>query len=136
MPIEIAGPVEVVEKTVIVEVQNVDNAVRTTEVSKEPRGLQGYSAYDIAVKNGFQGTELEWLDTLTGETVTFEYELSGTEFILSESEIPFKIGSISIFILNPDGKEVSVVTIWKEDRVIIESNLPLDDHKLVIRKIL
>ena len=31
--------------------------------------LRGYSAYDIAVANGFDGTEEEWLETLKGERV-------------------------------------------------------------------
>lgn len=31
-------------------------------------GQNGLSAYEIAVKNGFDGTEKEWLDSLTGET--------------------------------------------------------------------
>lgn len=30
-------------------------------------GSQGLSAYDIAVKNGFQGTERQWLASLKGE---------------------------------------------------------------------
>lgn len=29
--------------------------------------LRGYSAYEIAVQNGFQGTEEEWLESLRGE---------------------------------------------------------------------
>lgn len=29
-------------------------------------GLDGLSAYQIAVNNGFIGTEQEWLDSLTG----------------------------------------------------------------------
>lgn len=29
--------------------------------------LNGESAYDIAVKNGFVGTEAEWLESLRGE---------------------------------------------------------------------
>lgn len=29
--------------------------------------LRGESAYNIAVKNGFVGTEAEWLDSLIGE---------------------------------------------------------------------
>lgn len=29
--------------------------------------LKGESAYQIAVKNGFQGTEIEWLASLKGE---------------------------------------------------------------------
>lgn len=31
-------------------------------------GADGLSAYEIAVKNGFKGTEEEWLDSLQGET--------------------------------------------------------------------
>lgn len=31
-------------------------------------GLKGKSAYEIAVDNGFQGTEKEWLLSLRGET--------------------------------------------------------------------
>jgi hypothetical protein len=30
-------------------------------------GKDGQSAYDIAVKNGFKGTEAEWLDSLKGD---------------------------------------------------------------------
>ena len=31
-------------------------------------GTNGLSAYEIAVKNGFKGTEEEWLESLQGET--------------------------------------------------------------------
>ena len=31
-------------------------------------GLEGDSAYDVAVANGFVGTEAEWLESLVGET--------------------------------------------------------------------
>lgn len=37
------------------------------EVEDESVNLQGYSAYEIAVMNGFEGTEQEWLDSLKGE---------------------------------------------------------------------
>lgn len=30
------------------------------------KGERGYSAYEIAVKNGFEGTEEEWLESLIG----------------------------------------------------------------------
>ena len=32
-----------------------------------PRGEKGYSAYEVAVKNGYTGTETEWLATLKGD---------------------------------------------------------------------
>lgn len=31
-----------------------------------PQGTAGYSAYDIAVQNGFEGNQLDWLDSLVG----------------------------------------------------------------------
>ncbi|MCM1304563.1 MAG: hypothetical protein NC305_13275 [Lachnospiraceae bacterium] len=34
---------------------------------KGPQGEQGVSAYDLAVKGGFSGTEAEWLEALRGE---------------------------------------------------------------------
>lgn len=37
------------------------------EVGVEKAGPQGLSAYQVAVKNGFIGTEQEWLDSLVGE---------------------------------------------------------------------
>lgn len=39
----------------------------TVEDGKD--GKDGLSAYEIAVKNGFEGTEQEWLESLKGETV-------------------------------------------------------------------
>jgi len=37
-----------------------------TERTNELRGTVGKSAYEIAVDNGFTGTEQEWLDSLVG----------------------------------------------------------------------
>lgn len=37
------------------------------ETIKGPQGATGKSAYEIAVANGFEGTELEWLASLKGE---------------------------------------------------------------------
>ena len=31
-----------------------------------PRGFDGDSAYEVAVENGFVGTEQEWLDSIGG----------------------------------------------------------------------
>ena len=35
-------------------------------------GTNGKSAYEIAVDNGFSGTEAEWLDSLKGETLDID----------------------------------------------------------------
>lgn len=47
----------------------VENIVRQA-VSGIPEGKDGMSAYEIAVKNGFQGNEEEWLTSLKGKDGT------------------------------------------------------------------
>lgn len=47
-----------------------------------PRGFPGLSAYQIAVNNGFQGSEQQWLDSLKGDSPvpedgTIEYSANG-----------------------------------------------------------
>lgn len=39
---------------------------------KGSQGASGNSAYEIAVKNGFVGTEEEWLSSLKGDSFKFE----------------------------------------------------------------
>lgn len=47
--------------------------------------IPGYSAYEIAVKHGFRGTEKEWLESLTGYGVALEngFEGTATEWLAS-----------------------------------------------------
>ena len=45
------------------------------------KGEEGKSAYQIAVENGFEGTEIEWLASLKGETGE-----PGNNYILTESD--------------------------------------------------
>ena len=47
----------------VVTVAVPQNAVRVIKIA---RGLEGFSAYQIAVRNGFTGTETEWLESLRG----------------------------------------------------------------------
>lgn len=39
------------------------------EIILELEKWRGYSAYEVAVKNGFDGTEAEWLASLAGGTL-------------------------------------------------------------------
>lgn len=39
--------------------------------------LRGYSAYEIAVQNGFEGTEEEWLDSLVSSGLPDKIILDG-----------------------------------------------------------
>lgn len=52
-----------------IETLEVDlNPTSETDVELEKTTPQGDSAYIVAVKNGFEGTEEEWLESLKGET--------------------------------------------------------------------
>lgn len=47
----------------------------STSTSKDTKVVNGKSAYQIALDNGFEGTEQEWLDSLRGENgKSFTYE--------------------------------------------------------------
>ena len=50
------------------------------------RGENGLSAYEIAVKNGFEGTEEEWLNSLKGETVFIPTQMESESSSNTESE--------------------------------------------------
>ena len=49
-----------------------------------PKAIQGKSAYEIALLNGFKGTEAEWLKSLTG-TTAYEYAVKNG-FVGTEEE--------------------------------------------------
>jgi hypothetical protein len=49
-------------------------------------GKDGASAYEIALKNGFQGTEQEWLESLHGENgVSVTHRWNGTTLIVTSA---------------------------------------------------
>lgn len=64
------------------DINQVAQAVIELEETGGGNGADGKSAYDIAVKNGFEGTEAEWLESLKGEDGA-----AGTRFI-AQAEKP------------------------------------------------
>lgn len=65
------------------------------------QGMNGDSAYDIAVKNGFEGTEMEWLESLKGKDGNI---LSGLTLLyegyINEHEVEYNlVGSITEYKL-------------------------------------
>lgn len=50
-------------------VLNVTPMVERTSILKINTGLRGYSAYEIAVQNGYTGTIQQWLNSLNGVSV-------------------------------------------------------------------
>jgi len=81
-----SGSITVTTSTRVVHVSVASN-VCTVEVVQAHRSLgpQGLSAYMVAVKNGYVGTESEWLESIMqGPEGKSAYELSGFEGTLSE----------------------------------------------------
>lgn len=85
-------------------------------------GATGMSAYQIAVKNGFKGTEQEWLDSLKGEGTEIQELTKRVDFVDDvtiligeavadsvESDAVWRIKQVNIF---NDGNSVSI--IWAE----------------------
>lgn len=64
-------------------------------LSAEPAGGDGKSAYDIAVENGFEGTEAEWLESLKGESA-YELAVAGG-YTGSEQDFNKALSNISFF---------------------------------------
>ena len=48
-------------KATLTDEQDIDGVIHLEPL----RGAQGYSAYELAVRNGYQGTEAEWVDSLS-----------------------------------------------------------------------
>lgn len=66
MPLEVTT---VVQKVTVK--QNPPTKVSIASSGKQgPKGDRGYSAYQIAVSQGFEGTEQEWLDSIAGSIIT------------------------------------------------------------------
>lgn len=58
----------VYSETEIVSIEKaVEEALNKCKESGDFTGLTGASAFEIAVKNGFEGTEAEWLESLRGD---------------------------------------------------------------------
>ena len=49
---------------------NVDGGIVSEDAALLSKVAYGYSAYQLAVRNGFEGTEKEWLDSLIGTIAT------------------------------------------------------------------
>ena len=55
------------------------------------KGNDGASAYDIAVENGFSGTQAEWLESLKGGNDPSDIDWSTTD---AEDEEPSQVSDI------------------------------------------
>lgn len=85
-------------------------------------GTAGKSAYEIAVDNGFVGTETEWLESLKGEQG--DKGDSGTTPHIDETTKNWFIGDVDTGILaqgtnGKDGKSISTITKDDNNNIIV-----------------
>lgn len=85
-------------------------------------GTAGKSAYEIAVDNGFVGTETEWLESLKGEQG--DKGDNGTTPHIDESTKHWFIGDVDTGILaqgtnGKDGKSISTITKDDNNNIIV-----------------
>lgn len=67
----------------------------TLEIDIEAAGPQGLSAYEVALQNGFVGTEQEWLDSLKAEISEDEFKTINGESIVGQGNIEIGGGGTS-----------------------------------------
>lgn len=81
----------------------------------------GPSAYEVAVKNGFAGTEAEWLDSLHGEQ-----GLPGKDGEDGKDGLPGKAAVIRIGTVTTGlpGTEACVVNAGTENEVVLDFTIP------------
>jgi hypothetical protein len=75
----------IVTETIAVEVP-VSESATIIEVSSASQGPKGDSAYEVALENGFVGTELEWLESLKAKVAyTHVQSVSITTWVITHN---------------------------------------------------
>lgn len=124
-----ATTVEIEDNTPTVEIHQEPDV--NVEVHAPIFAPKGDSAYQVAVNNGFKGTVDEWLYSLKANISyeDFRIPLIGkfNEIFVPDSKY------ISAFVVDPAGDEVSVCISYLEDRILIDSLVPLDGHALLLK---
>lgn len=98
---EVSIVVDVTEANVFIQVEEIENV---TLVVDEGVGPRGFSAYEIAVQNGFIGTEQEWLDSLKGSG-------SAIQIVAAENLLKYDV-------VNIDGTKADSSILNKRDFAI------------------
>lgn len=64
----------------------VNSTETGTEFAEVEIGQNGKSAYAIAVENGFQGTEQEWLESLQGDLSVIDFNIDDNMHLIMQLE--------------------------------------------------
>ena len=104
-----------------------DEKVLDSVIDLEPlRGAQGYSTYELAVRNGYEGTEEQWLDEVTGTNYYRLYSKTftttqATSQIVMDLEVTYReTDMLSVYINGL--KAIQGIDYTVENNVIILTN--------------
>lgn len=89
-------------------------------------GLRGESAYEIAVRNGFDGTEQEWLESLKAPATSANYRVIGD---LSETDrvFEFDLGRVKCRIIRKDTSTFGVIMYADPDLEMLVQRIDNSD---------
>lgn len=107
----------------------------------EMEPVRGYSAYQVAVMNGFEGTEAEWLESLKADTEVVVQEIIKEEYmetIVQEILQPEHTETIIQEIIKPGNVETIVQEIVKEEHVetIVQEILQPENTHTIVQEVL
>lgn len=106
----ISNPIEVIvtnqkmlDVVVSAEVKSLDITANSIQGQQGLTGATGKSAYQIAVDNGFVGTEQDWLDSLGAESLIVDEEITITPLMITNKEL-----TLQFVVTNPSLMELVV----------------------------
>ena len=107
----------------------------------EMEPVRGYSAYQVAVMNGFEGTEAEWLESLKADTEVIIQEIikeEHVETIVQEILQPEHTETIIQEIIKPGNVETIVQEIVKEEHVetIVQEVLKPENTTVIVEQVM
>lgn len=97
---------------VLTKASNNDRDVKWTDVQSNNTGEAGKSAYQIAVDNGFNGTEQEWLNSLHGESGTIPHIGDNGNWFIGDTDT-------NVSASGKDGKSISKITSDENNNIIV-----------------
>lgn len=120
----------------------------------EMEPVRGYSAYQVACMNGFEGTEAEWLESLKADTEVLVQEIikeenmetiiqeiikeENTEVIVQEIIKEENIGTIVNEIIKENNLQTIVNEILKEENteVIVQEILKEENTQVIVEQVM
>lgn len=97
-------------------------------------GMRGFSAYEIAVKNGYVGTESEWLDSLKGRNDGLFYSYDNAVTYAKTNKDAYIGQSITVIDKDKDAVTVYVISNSKMELSSVGGASHIQDYNAFVNK--